>query len=346
MTAEDKAKRMTYGEALAKGRRATVAHHYDEAIAAFDQAVGMDPDGRAYAERGYAYYLSKRNDLALKDLQMAVAAPSDAGLLAQVLFNLGLVHAALGQAPESDRAFYWSNNLHPTAAAAGHLTGKKVCPIAVDRTRVLARAYGGWLEWANAMAGAGGMGAQGYQLDSTEANAAKRFCGDCASDGPWLVTFGAFEGTWPQFWEVHVMARGGGKIWDYGKVSEGAEGPVTGEPCFTGDQPSLTIEGRLAFVENTSFPLIRYPVVMGEQGNLQGDCPMGSADCQRVCMGSSATRTFTVLSVDQHARVMTVVESNYFERAESMPSFDVVIEPTSTGLKVGLDACGTMAASP
>jgi hypothetical protein len=347
ITAEDKAKHLSYGEALAKGRRATVAQHYDEAIAAFGQAIQQgDLDGRAYAERGYAYYLSKRYDLALPDLQGAVETPSDASLLAQVFFNLGLVYSALGRGAEADRAFLWSNDLHPTTAAAARIAGKQICPIAVDRTRVPAQGYSGWLEWANAMASAdgGSLISTGYQPDATEAEAVNRYCpSDCKDDGPWAVNFGAFEGTWPQFWETHVMARGNGKVWDYGVVGGGAMGPVTGEPCLNSDDVRLDVKGHLAFVTTESFPLLRFPVVTGEHGDPR-DCPSyGTEDCQRVCMGSSATRTFTVFAIDQHARVLTAVQDNHFDRSESPPPFDTKVEVTPAGLKVDLTACGVIA---
>jgi hypothetical protein len=131
-SADDTKKRLSYIDAHNNGRAATAAHHYDEAIAAFDQAGGADQDGRAQAERGYAKFLFKHYDLALKDFEAAELVPANADLAAQIWFNRGLTYAALGRSGEADVAFYRSNRLNSTKAAAARLVGKKICTVAVD----------------------------------------------------------------------------------------------------------------------------------------------------------------------------------------------------------------------
>jgi tetratricopeptide (TPR) repeat protein len=349
LSAEDKVKRSAYLQALGKGRAATVAHHYDEAIAAFDQAVTSDQNGRAYAERGYAYLLSQRYDLALKDFEQALGTPTNAILLAQVWFNRGLTYAALGRGAEADLAFYRSNKLNGTKAAASRLAGKTVCPVTVDRSRVAALPYAGWRAWADAMAKAS-VGAQaiGYVPDATEALAADRFCSGCKGDGPWTVQFGAFEGAWPRVWDVHVMARGDGKLWDFGVYGDGYDGPVTGEPCGGSEEVSLLDrQGSHVTALVESFPTSRVPVKLDDDGGVH-DCPEGSGwdECLRFCMSSSAAQTYFVLDLAHRARVMTVRQESYFTAAESFPrastpsGFDVAIQPGATGIDVTGEGCG------
>jgi tetratricopeptide (TPR) repeat protein len=340
--AEEKKKRLSYVEALAKGRTATLARRYDDAIAAFDQAVAWDQNGRGYAERGYAYFLSKRYDMALKDFEAAASVPLSADLAGQVWFNRGLTYAALGRGAEADVAFFRSNRLRPTKAAENRVAGKKVCPLTIDRHRIDAQPYPGWRAWAAAVSAGAGITALGYVADATEAQAAARYCADCKGDGPWAVSFGAFEGTWPQVWDVHVIAKRDGKIWDYGVFGEGYMGPVTGEVCRGVDRVDVGAAGKYGTVVSQSAAMQRVPMKVSENG--MSDCPDDSAweDCRRWCMTSSSTESWFVLDLEHPARVLRVRQDNYYDRAEQPPPFDVKVTSGPDAFEAHGGACGSI----
>ncbi|MEZ4732622.1 MAG: tetratricopeptide repeat protein [Caldilineaceae bacterium] len=95
---------------------------YDEAIAAFDQALMIDADhARAYALRGQAYWLNDELEQALADLDRALAlAPTEA----DTYRIRGAVYADLGQYPEALQDFDEALRLKPqvawTLAHRGH----------------------------------------------------------------------------------------------------------------------------------------------------------------------------------------------------------------------------------
>jgi hypothetical protein len=206
----EKTHRKAYLDALAKGRAATAARRYDEAVAAFGLAVENSAGfggARAYAERGYAKLLAKHYDAALQDLEEAANQPSDAKLAAQVWFNRGLADEALGGAKDAELSFYRSNRLSPSKVAEERLAGKKVCPVTVDRTRLDARAYDGWFAWWRALNDTVDRdGAQelergwGYfpppeYPPKNESQAHQLYCPSCAGDGPWYAWFGGSNTT-------------------------------------------------------------------------------------------------------------------------------------------------------
>jgi hypothetical protein len=347
VTEADKAKHHTYAEALAAGRAATKGQRYEDAIRAFTDAVHMHDDQRAYAERGYAYYLSKQYDLAWKDFDSAIAGPADDALIAQVMYNRGLTALALGRAQDADAAFAWSNRLKPTKAAASHLADKATCPVAVDTKPTSATRYAGWRAWAAAMAAADkeGMVGAGYVADDTEAKAKEHFCKECAGDGPWRVEFGGFEGAWPRVFEVHVLSASGADVWDYGIFGSGWEGPVSGEPCGINDGVDVSTEAKYVVVHARTDPQLRVPMKANDRGDPVGDCPEGSAwgDCLRICMSSEATETFRLLDVTSHTIVMGLTQENHFGKTEQAPPMRVAVHPGAAGFDLQGEGCHPVA---
>jgi tetratricopeptide (TPR) repeat protein len=343
----DRAKHRTVLEALNRGRAATRANHLDEALEAFDEAAETDKGERARAERGYVYYLQKRYDRALEDFEEASNVPLDATLAAQVWFNRGLTYGALHRGTEADLAFYWSNRLNATDAAASRLTGKSICPVAVDRGRVEAKGYAGFLAWADAIAKSDTVAAGGYVSAPSEAAAKEQFCHACNDDGPWTVDFGGFEGSWPRLWDIHVLARRDGKVWDYGAFGAGYDGPVIPR-CGIDNRIALVTDGPYVVVQTVDVPWTKVPVKMVDD-QPAGECPNDSdwKDCSMWCMSSSSRATYALLDVGHHARVMNVVQDNYFDvvddaHADVARSFPVAIHAAAGAFEMRGEACANV----
>jgi Tfp pilus assembly protein PilF len=97
LDAAAKAKAKRYLSALGRGRKATVKQDYSAAVAAFDEALKLEPrDARALAERGYAKYLAGDLDGGAQDFRLATPFASDPKLRAQIAFNQGLVEKKQG----------------------------------------------------------------------------------------------------------------------------------------------------------------------------------------------------------------------------------------------------------
>ncbi|MBK8214415.1 MAG: hypothetical protein IPK71_11775 [Myxococcales bacterium] len=138
-TAISKETAKAYTEALKKGRAATLAKKYDEAIAAFDAALKALPgDARALSERGYAKLLAGKLDDARKDLREAEASTKDPKLLGQIHYNHGLVAEKLGHAEEAKASVAKSNVLAPTKAAATK-AGTSTCVADVETQNTRAK---------------------------------------------------------------------------------------------------------------------------------------------------------------------------------------------------------------
>jgi hypothetical protein len=120
-----------YWTAMKRGRAATVAKKYSDAIAAFDDAIRAVPrDARARAERGYAKFLSGNNDGAGADFDEAIdlVPASDKILAAQIYFNEGLVADKAGVTAAAAGYYRQSYELNPTAAAKSKMS---TCPVVV-----------------------------------------------------------------------------------------------------------------------------------------------------------------------------------------------------------------------
>jgi Tfp pilus assembly protein PilF len=102
LDAAAKARAQHYLSALGRGRKATVKKDYSAAVAAFDQALELEPrDARALAERGYAKYSAGDLDGGAQDFNLATPLASDPKLRAQIAFNQGLIAKKKGAAAQA-----------------------------------------------------------------------------------------------------------------------------------------------------------------------------------------------------------------------------------------------------
>jgi hypothetical protein len=359
---DEKTNRKAYLDALERGRGATVARRYDEAVLAFGQAVekcaGVSR-ARAYAERGYAQLLARRYEAALQDFEEASNQPSDAKLAAQVWFNRGLADEALGRAKDADLSFFRSNRLRRSKVAEERLAGKTVCPVTVDRARIDARPYAGWFAWWKALNdGVEHDDAQqlkrgwGYfpppeYPPKNESQAQQLYCPSCAGDGPWDAWFGGLE------YDTHVLARQDGKLWDYGVVGGGAHVLPSGGSCGGGVDVQFGRSGRFMFARAVTFmPMQKSFVLADPDSDVKGEavkaCPddnqgsAATAPCDFWCVSSSSTETYFVFDTSHPARVMVVGQRNDFPLAMSAPPFDVKLEPSATGFEVRGEGCAAV----
>lgn len=117
-----------YTTAMAKGRAATKAARYDEAIAAFDRAVRARPvDARARAERGFAYLSQGAAERALADLDDASLLTQERSLLAQIYLNLAVASAKLNLT-EAERIALVLASRRGSAEARTRLAERSPCP--------------------------------------------------------------------------------------------------------------------------------------------------------------------------------------------------------------------------
>ncbi len=141
VTAADKAADATYRAAMKRGRKATDAKTYPDAIAAFDEALKARPnEPHALAERGFAKLLAGTDlDSASGDFDHAADATKDPKLLGMIWFNRGLVDDKLGHADAALVDYYLANQLLPSKTVAAKIAGKKSARCASPRTRRSAR---------------------------------------------------------------------------------------------------------------------------------------------------------------------------------------------------------------
>jgi tetratricopeptide (TPR) repeat protein len=351
------ARRKVYLAALRRGRGATTAHHYDDAVKAFDDAIEADGgSARAHAERGYAHLLAKRYEAALHDFEAASDLPCDVELAAQVWFNRGLTELALGRPEEAGVAFFRSNRLLPSQAAQDKLAGKKVCAVTVDRSRVEARSYDGWLAWWTAVnfevehdqaqeskRGVGySEGDQGPYPPKNEAQARAAYCRHCEGDGPWSVDFGGLE------FDIHVLARQGGKLWDFGVVGTGLHSMPSGWPCGGGDEVFFGAAGKYVFARALAFPWMKSPVLIQDGKDTVKACPddvdslRKGEMCGDFCASSTATETYVVFDIERHQRLLTVKQQNQFQLAVKPPPFDVVLKAGAEGFELQGEDCASV----
>jgi hypothetical protein len=133
--AEEKKRFSDYNAALGRGRKATIAKKYADALKAFDEALAIRPgDDRALGEKGYAEFLSGDLRHASRDLEAASNA-RDPNLASQIWFNLGLVHEADKATEAALIDFWFADQLHPSLAAQTKIGGRSVCPVQIDRVR-------------------------------------------------------------------------------------------------------------------------------------------------------------------------------------------------------------------
>lgn len=139
LTEEERAKRLRHDEAMRRGRAATAAKQYQEAITAFTAALSaQESEPRALAERGYARLLEGTSlDAAARDLDDAASRTRDPKLLAQIWFNRGLIEEKQGDEDNALSAFQRADKLAPSAAAKRKIAGRSGCGVQVERGKVL-----------------------------------------------------------------------------------------------------------------------------------------------------------------------------------------------------------------
>ena len=241
-TEEEKKNFAEYVAAIGRGRKATIAKDYAAAAHAFDEALAVRPnDARALAEKGYAELGAKSFHRARTDLE-AASATTDEALGTQVWFNLGLVDEALKNDADALVDFWFANQLHPSAAAAGRIAGRAVCPVRVNGARIAATHASSWLEVAREMHKLGNEPIR-ESTPKTEADAKKELL---ASDTPLIVpgkgTFhfvrvGDMTSAFVRF--TQVVQESGADFWLYPQVgaqSSSGMGVDTPEPTLTIDR--------------------------------------------------------------------------------------------------------------
>ncbi len=134
MPPEDPKARAAYRTGMRKGRKATDAKKWSEALEGFDAALVAKPgDARALGERGFARLLEGKDlGAASKDLDQAATGTKDAKLLSSIWFNRGLIQEKLGNELNATAAFVVANSLRPTAAAKAKIASKGECPVSVS----------------------------------------------------------------------------------------------------------------------------------------------------------------------------------------------------------------------
>jgi len=134
--ADDPKAREAYRLGMKKGRKATLAKSYKEAIAGFDEALAAKPnDSRALGERGFARLLEGSDlDAAKRDFDLATGGTNDPQLLSELWFNRGLIEEKRGSAENATAAFVVANTLRPSKAAQAKIAGKAACPVTTSRS--------------------------------------------------------------------------------------------------------------------------------------------------------------------------------------------------------------------
>jgi hypothetical protein len=179
----------SYAEALAAGRRAAVAKHFDVAVAAFTSALQIKKDDPvALGERAFAFVLAGDTDDALGDLDDALQSTDDskANLFAQLQFTLGLTRRKRGELVPALEAFAASNHAHGTDAAA-KACGELACDAARTGAPVTARVVPSWSEvYSLAQSTPPG---QTPPKATDDGDARRRLCGAdrCNGKAPWIV---------------------------------------------------------------------------------------------------------------------------------------------------------------
>jgi hypothetical protein len=131
LASEEQKRATDYARALGRGRRATVAKDWQNAIDAFTLALTLEPrDGKALAERGYARLSADDLEGARTDLEHARRLPTDLEVLASTLHNLGLLEERSGHRSTSDELKAQAKRIRRHVYLAK--SGKVHCPMKED----------------------------------------------------------------------------------------------------------------------------------------------------------------------------------------------------------------------
>jgi hypothetical protein len=183
-----------YIDALGHGREATRKKDAKGAIKAFDEAYAAKPgDARAQGERGYARFLAKDNEGALKDLYAARVRAVSPDVEAQIWMNVGLVEDALHHDEAARYAYTRVQSMRPSSRAGMRLIGQSTCDARIERAVKPGKTYAGWLAaWRGFEAQHVAAWREGAKPKvATDDDAQKAICGtSCTGGGPWIVQVG------------------------------------------------------------------------------------------------------------------------------------------------------------
>lgn len=330
LPAEDPDAHKKYRAALNKGRKATDAKNYKDAIAGFDEALVIKKgDARAISERGYARLLSGDLDGASRDLDDSASRTKDRKLLSSIWFNRGLVDEKRGKQDSALVAFYLANALRPTDAAAKKIQGKTVCPVNVyrpyDRQGDFTSTWEAtdWQDLAKQAA---------EELEgkrpATEAEALEALTGDkTVPKLPATITIRSFEDH-----VAYVVWKDGNKLRAI-PIGYAMGGRCPGELAFEITGTS----GSLVFIHGTEAEDGGYTFMCEDkQGDLyectgaENEVGAGTA-----CLGGTPTEYHLVFDAKQGKVVLGIGQPQFPDGGDSV---NVAFEPT--GLKLLGKACG------
>lgn len=295
-----------YRASLDRGRRATAAKDYPAAIRAFDEAVAASPlDGRAYAERGYAKLLERRDlDGAGRDLERAVGLTRDPKLLAAIWFNRGLLAEARGDAASARDAFAVSSGLAPSAAAAAKLGGKPACAAHVDATpappEAVVRAPS-FLALHAAMAK--GRAWEGEVTPATEAEAKKELLAERAGASLPVVAVSGIGGRGREAW---LVGRDGAGLVAV-RVGQEIGGRCPGEVDFTIaaiSGPTVHVHG--VEVLEGGYTFVCIPAKGDPRPCADADWKDDAVQRQSACLGGEVTERDVVVDLATGRALVTV----------------------------------------
>lgn len=297
-TAISKDTAKAYSESLKKGRAATLAKKYDEAIAAFDAALKALPgDARALSERGYAKLLAGKLEDARKDLREAEASTKDPKLLGQIHYNHGLVAEKLGHAEEAKASFAKSNVLAPTKAAASKAgTSTCVADVEMQNTRAkLAKDFQAMFDALKTEA------KDSTKVGSNDEAKTGLFARIPKEAQDFVVAYQAGGEDGGGAWEIHpYLKTPDGLLFGVDTVSTYYDFPCGGDISVTTSESS-----GLKLVKVVHAAGMRVPVCEADGGELtecgENDMPVSSA-----CSTDDPTVTYVVFDASKKRIVATV----------------------------------------
>jgi hypothetical protein len=238
----ERAKYRAYLAAMSRGRTATRAKHYAEAVDDFSAALEAKPDdAQGLTERGYARLLHGDYPSALEDFDQAHSLTKDPKLLAQVWFNRGLIDEKLGHDDAALADFVTSDHLSPTKAAKAKIGGRRTCPIEVARDGDLSAEpvippSMSKSEWQKVLADLTARSAEGVAVSGATYKL------------PAVVAVERMDGEWVD--EVFVVGEHAGRVRAV-QVGSGMRGRCSGHASFTLDE----VDGDLVYVSGEELTL-------------------------------------------------------------------------------------------
>jgi hypothetical protein len=345
-TDEDKQKFTSYRDALARGRKATIARNYVDAVKAFDEALAIRPDdSRALGEKGYALHLSGDYQRAARNLERATRT-SDTALASQVWFNLGLVLEAEKLPDEALIDFWMANKLHPSTAAQAKIAGRPVCPVRVESKRSSAAHATGWRDVVRLMKS---QKACGYdaKTDADAKDLMLRDIVDGPAPGPLKTPKGDFyvvrdgelsmEKTCASA-DLHILQVAGADFWLYPPAAMGAImwGRPVGESLTVESIGSWIVARRVEAMHAD----VSYCTIDGGEPAECTDEP-GETFAYLMKLGGKAVPQYTdhVLDADSHVDVMRIDDNASGRFSESGTRMTSLVADGS-GLKLEGFGCG------